>query len=207
MNKIEVYQVHTKKGLIFALEVYEDAQSSHYLAKIAPIVPLNQVRPGESPDCSGYPVAEPDYSDQNKDTLIEHCKERITEMGGEITVCRKAILRTERGLSIAGTRITIYQLMDYLKADQPASVIKDLFRLSDEEMDGVLEYILEYLKQYPHKDEEEYQEVLRQAEASRTYWETRNRERLQAIARRPPKPGTEEIHAQIEKKKAELGIR
>jgi len=128
-------------------------------------------------------------------------------MGGEITVCRKAILRTERGLSIAGTRITIYQLMDYLKADQPTAVIKDLFRLSDEEMNGDLEYILEYLKQYPYKDEEEYQEVLRQAEASRTYWEQRNRERLQAIARQPPKPGTEKIRAQIEKKKAELGIR
>ena len=207
MNKIEVYQVHTKRGLIFALEVYEDAQSSRYLAKIAPILPLNQVRPGESPDYSGYRMAEPDYSDQNKDTLIERCKERITEIGGEITVWRKAVLRTERGLSIAGTRITIYQLMDYLKADQPTSVIKDLFRLNDESMTGVLEDILKYLKQYPDKDEEEYQEVLRQAEANRTYWEERNRERLQAIAQQPPKPGMEEIRAKIEKKKAELGIR
>lgn len=206
MSKIEVYELHTKSGRIFALEVYEDAQNN-YLGKIAPVLLLDQARPGESPDYSGFPTAEPDYSDQNKDTLIERCKERITEMGGEITVCRKAILRTERGLSIAGTRITIYQLMDYLKAQQPTAVIKDLFKLSDEEMNGVLEYTLAYLKQYPYKDEEEYQEVLRQAEATRTYWEERNRERLQAIAQQPPKPGTEDIRAQIEKKKAELAIR
>ncbi|MEK6300056.1 MAG: DUF433 domain-containing protein [Acidobacteriota bacterium] len=124
-----------------------------------------------------------------------------------MTVCRKAIVRTERGLSIAGTRITIYQLMDYLKADQPTSAIKDLFRLNDEDMTGVLELILDELKQYPDKHEEEYQEVLRQAETSRTYWEERNRERFQAIAQQPPKPGREEIRARLEKKKAELGIR
>ncbi len=114
----------------------------------------------------------------------------------------QTIVRTERGLVIAGTRITIYQLMDYLKADRPTSLIKDLFRLSDEQMTGVLEYIA----QNPEQVEEEYQEVLRQAEASRGYWEERNRERLQAIAQQPPKPGTEEIRAKIEKKKAELGI-
>jgi uncharacterized protein (DUF433 family) len=115
----------------------------------------------------------------------------------------QTIVRTERGLSIAGTRITIYQLMDYLKADQPTSLIKKLFNLSDEQMNGVLQYIA----QHPQQVEEEYQEVLRQAEASRAYWEERNRERLEAISQQPPKPGTEEIRAKIEKKKAELGIR
>lgn len=203
MNPIEVYQVHTEKSLIFALEVYEDPERSGYRAKIAPILPL---KPGQSPDYSGFPKDEP-YFDKTKDELMERCKKRITQLGGEITVCRKALGRTERGLAIAGTRITIYQLMDYLKAEQPTSVIKDLFRLSDEEMTSVLEEILEYLKQYPDKHEEEYQEVLRQAEASRAYWEERNRERLSAIAQQPPKPGTEKIRADIEKKKAELGIR
>ena len=118
-------------------------------------------------------------------------------------VLNQTIVRTERGLTIAGTRITIYQLMDYLKADQPTSLIKELFRLCDEQMNGVLEYIA----QHPEQVEEEYQEVLRQAEANRAYWEERNRERLQAISQRPPKPGTEKIRALIEKKKRELGIR
>lgn len=92
--------------------------------------------------------------------------------------------------------------MDYIKADQPILVIKDLFRLTDEQMTGVLEYIA----QHPEQVEEEYQEVLRQAEASRAYWEERNRERLLAIAKLPPSPGKEAIHALIKKRKSELGM-
>lgn len=204
MNMIEEYQVHARKGIFF-LEVSEDGE--WYVGQFGPIrmLPLYQGGPGQ-PDYSGDPKPE-ERRDENKDELIRRCKERITELGGEITVCRKAIVRTERGLSIAGTRITIYQLMDYLKADRSTSEIKELFRQSDEGMTGVLEEILEYLKEYPDKHEEEYQEVLRQAEASRAYWEERNRDRVQAIAQQPPKPGTEEIRAKLEKKKAELGIR
>ena len=118
-------------------------------------------------------------------------------------VMNQTVVRTERGLSIAGTRITIYQLMDYLKADRPTSLIQDLFGLSQEQMTGVLEYIALHQDQV----EEEYQEVLRQADASRTYWEERNRVRLEAINQIPPKPGTEEIRAKIAKKKAELGLK
>jgi uncharacterized protein (DUF433 family) len=118
-------------------------------------------------------------------------------------VLNQTIVRTGRGLSIAGTRITIYQLMDCFKAGQSTSVVQDLFRLSDEQMADVLDYIAQHAEQV----EEEYQEVLKQAEANRAYWEERNRERLQAISKQPPKPGTEEIRARIEQKKAELGIR
>jgi uncharacterized protein (DUF433 family) len=114
----------------------------------------------------------------------------------------QTIVRTERGLVIAGTRITIYQLMDYLKADRPISLIKDLFRLSDEQMTGVLDYIA----QHPQQVEEEYQEVLRQAEASRTYWEERNRERFLAISKLPPSPGKEALHEKLKKRKSELGM-
>ena len=38
------------------------------------------------------------------------------------------VVRTSRGLSIAGTRITLYQIMDYLKANEPPEVIRDDFR-------------------------------------------------------------------------------
>ena len=117
-------------------------------------------------------------------------------------VLTQTIVRTERGLSIVGTRITIYQIMDFLNADQPTSVIKDLFRLTDEQMTGVLEYISQHSQQV----EEEYQEVLRQAEASRTYWEDRNRDRLLAISKQPPSPGKEALHAKLNKRKTELGM-
>lgn len=92
--------------------------------------------------------------------------------------------------------------MDYLKTDRPTSLVKDLFRLSDEQMACVLEYTA----QNPDQVEEEYQEVLRQAEANRTYWEERNRERFLAISKQPPSPGKEALHAKLKKRKAELGM-
>ena len=114
----------------------------------------------------------------------------------------QTIVRTERGLVIAGTRITIYQLMDSLKADRPTSLIKDLFRLTDEQMDGVLRYIAEHRSEV----EEEYQGVLKSAERNRAYWEERNRERFLAISKQPPSPGKEALHAKLKKRKAELGM-
>jgi uncharacterized protein (DUF433 family) len=117
-------------------------------------------------------------------------------------VLNQTVVRTERGLSIAGTRITLYQLMDYIKAGQPTSMIRDLFRLSDEQMTGVLEYIA----RHPEQVEQEYQEVLRQAEENRAYWEERNRERLLAISKQPPSPGKEALHAKLKKRKSELGM-
>ena len=114
----------------------------------------------------------------------------------------QTIVRTERGLVIAGTRITIYQLMDYLKADRPTSLIKDLFRLSEEQMDGVLKYIAEHRSEV----EAEYQEVLKNAERNRAYWEERNRERFLAISKQPPSPGKEALHAKLKKRKSELGM-
>ena len=117
-------------------------------------------------------------------------------------VLNQTVVRTKRGLSIAGTRITIYQLMDCLKADQPTSLIKDLFRLSDEQMDGILRYIAEHRNEI----EAEYQEVLKTAEQNRAYWEERNRERLLAISKQPPSPGKEALHAKLKKRKSELGM-
>jgi len=40
---------------------------------------------------------------------------------------KTAVTRTERGLVIAGTRITLYQLMDYIQAGHPHSLIRQHF--------------------------------------------------------------------------------
>lgn len=117
-------------------------------------------------------------------------------------VLNQTIVRTGRGLTITGTRITIYQLMDCFKAGQPTSEVQDLFRLSDEQMADILDYIAEHREQV----EEEYQGVLRQAEQNRAYWEERNRERLLEIAKQPPSPGKEALHAKLNKRKSELGM-
>jgi hypothetical protein len=39
------------------------------------------------------------------------------------------IIRTERGLTIAGTRITLYDVMDYVTAQYPPKFIQGLFDL------------------------------------------------------------------------------
>ncbi|GAA6615296.1 hypothetical protein NUACC26_010870 [Scytonema sp. NUACC26] len=42
---------------------------------------------------------------------------------------KAAIIRTERGLTIAGTRITLYDVMDYVTAQYPPKFIRGLFEL------------------------------------------------------------------------------
>ena len=106
---------------------------------------------------------------------------------------QEMIIRTERGLSIAGTRITLYDVMDYLKAEYPRKYIRDAFLLTDEQIDGALAYI----ETHQEAVEAEYQEILRQAEEIRQYWEERNRERFARIAAMPPRPGHEAARIKI----------
>ncbi len=51
------------------------------------------------------------------------------------------VIRTSRGLSIAGTRITLYSIMDYLHAGWPPHLIRDEFNLTDQQINDVMEYI------------------------------------------------------------------
>lgn len=111
------------------------------------------------------------------------------------------VTRTERGLVVAGTRITLYEIMDYLKADWPPRLIQQWLNLSEEQMADVLIYIQEHAADV----EVEYQHVLQQAQEIRAYWEERNQERFAQIAASPPKPGQEELYAKIQAHKAKLG--
>jgi len=53
------------------------------------------------------------------------------------------IIRTERGLTIAGTRITIYDIMDYVTAQYPPKFIRGLFDLTEQQINDALTYIEE----------------------------------------------------------------
>jgi hypothetical protein len=108
------------------------------------------------------------------------------------------VVRTERGLSISGTRKTLYQVMDYIKADWPSSEIQDIMRLTDDEIVGVMQYIDEHREEV----EAEYQQVLRNAEENRRYWEERNRERFEQIAKLPRKPEHAAIWAKLDAARA-----
>lgn len=54
---------------------------------------------------------------------------------------QSAIIRTERGLTIAGTRITLYDVMDYVTAQYPPKFIRSLFDLTEEQINTALVYI------------------------------------------------------------------
>jgi uncharacterized protein (DUF433 family) len=97
------------------------------------------------------------------------------------------IIRTERGLTIAGTRITLYDVMDYVRAQYPSKFIRSLFDLTEEQINAALFYI----ETHRAEVEAEYQLVLDQAEELRQYYEEQNRERVARIANLPPPPGLE----------------
>lgn len=104
------------------------------------------------------------------------------------------IIRTERGLTIAGTRITLYDVMDYLTASYPAKLIREKLCLTDEQVN----YALSYIEAHQAEVEIEYQEVLKIAEDNRQYWEKRNRDHFNRLAAMPPKPGQEALRAKLQ---------
>jgi uncharacterized protein (DUF433 family) len=112
------------------------------------------------------------------------------------------VVRTSRGLSIAGRRLTLYSIMDYLRAGWPPHLIRDEFNLTDKQMNDVMEYITAHRDQV----EQEYKMVLQQAEENRRYWETRNREHFERLAQTPPPQDQEQLRAKLQVIKARLGM-
>jgi uncharacterized protein (DUF433 family) len=108
------------------------------------------------------------------------------------------IIRTERGLTISGTRMTLYDVIDFLKAEYSPRLIRNRFNLTDDQINAALSYIEANRDQI----ESEYQQVLQTRAEIRSYWEERNRERFDRIAMMPHKPGQEALWAKLEEQKA-----
>ena len=108
------------------------------------------------------------------------------------------IIRTERGLTIAGTRITLYDVMDYVRDQYPSKFIRSLFDLTEEQINAAVFYI----ETHRAEVEAEYQLVLDQAEKLRQYYEQQNRERVARIANLPPPPGLEAAWEKLQASKA-----
>lgn len=120
--------------------------------------------------------------------ILSECADTLLQPFAHIT-------RTERGLVIAGTRVTLYQIMDHLRAEWSRNLIRDTYNLTDEQIDDALGYI------DAHREavEAEYKPVLKQAAEIRAYWEERNRDRLILL---PPESLTPEKRALWEKLQA-----
>ena len=108
------------------------------------------------------------------------------------------IIRTERGLTIVGTRISLYDIIDFLKAQYPPKLIRDKFNLTDAQIEAALSYI----KVNQTHIEAEYQAVLQTREEIRQYWQMRNRQRFAKIATMPHKPEHLALWAKLEEQKA-----
>jgi uncharacterized protein (DUF433 family) len=108
------------------------------------------------------------------------------------------IIRTERGLTIAGTRITLYDVMDYVTAQYPPKFIRGLFNLTEDQINAALAYIQTNRAEV----EAEYQIVLKESEELRQYYEERNRDLIARLAVKPPKPGMEAAWEKLQAQKA-----
>jgi uncharacterized protein (DUF433 family) len=113
-----------------------------------------------------------------------------------------AIIRTGRGLTIAGTRTTLYRIMDYVKAGWPPKLIRDRLNLTDQQVADALAYI----DQHREEVEAEYQQVLAESELMKREWEEKRREIEAAVASKPLKPEEAEIRAKLAAAKAKLGM-
>lgn len=111
-----------------------------------------------------------------------------------------AIIRTERGLTISGTRITLYDVMDYVTEQYPPKFIRAMLTLTDDQVNAALSYINAHRAEV----EAEYQAVLKEAEELRQYYEEQNRDLIAHIAAKPPIPGTEAIRAKLRAERAKL---
>ena len=58
-----------------------------------------------------------------------------------MTTTNSLIVETPRGPSIAGTRITVYSVMDYIKANRSKEYILQFLRVTPEQLDAAFEYI------------------------------------------------------------------
>ena len=112
------------------------------------------------------------------------------------------VIRTDRGLSVAGTRITLYSIMDCIKDNWPTHLIRDRFNLTDTQISDVMTYIQTHRAEV----EAEYALVLKQAEQHRQYWEQRNKEKLEQIRKKGPPKGKEDLWAKIQAKKKQLEL-
>lgn len=110
------------------------------------------------------------------------------------------IIRTERGLTIAGTRITLYDVMDYWTSQYPPKFIRGLFNLTDAQINAALAYIQANRAEV----EAEYQVVLKEAAELQKYYEEQNRELISKIAKLPPPPGREAAWEKLQAQKAKL---
>jgi len=91
--------------------------------------------------------------------------------------------------------------LDYVHDGWPPHLIAAWLNLSPDQIQAALAYI----EAHRAEVEAQYQQVLRQAEENRAYWEARNRERLEQIDKLPSSSEKASIEARIRLRQEQLG--
>lgn len=128
--------------------------------------------------------------------ILDYKTNEMTLVSNEQAV----IIRTERGLTIAETRITLYDVMDYITEQYPHKFICSMLSMTDKQLIAALSYIDAHRVEV----EAEYQNVLKEAEEIRQYYEQQNHDLIAKITTQPPESGTEEIRAKLRAERAKL---
>jgi hypothetical protein len=101
--------------------------------------------------------------------------EALSKADGPLPRENRTVTRAKNGLTVNGSRLTLYHIMDEMKENNPLKNVRDIYELTDEEMLDVLDYI--HLNK--NEVEKEYQEILKSSEQDRKYWEEKNQERME----------------------------
>ena len=123
----------------------------------------------------------------------------MTEKG---TQENASVVRTECGLVIAGTRVTLYLLVDYVLAQWPAHLIAEELRLSPAQVEAALAYIQENKAVVLA----EYVQVLQQNEELRRYYAERQRVLRARIQSLPETPQRRRFHELQQQNRLQYGL-
>jgi uncharacterized protein (DUF433 family) len=91
----------------------------------------------------------------------------------DATTTEALIVETPRGPSLAGTRITVYSVMDYIKAGRSKYYIGQIMELTREQVDAVFDYV----EAHREAVEAEYARILQREAIARAESEKIMRER------------------------------
>jgi len=100
----------------------------------------------------------------------------MLKIDGPIPRENRTVIRTQNGLTVNGTRLNLYHIMDEMQGKNSLKNVRDIYELTDEEMLDILDYIHLNKEEF----EKDYQSVLKSAEENKKYWEERNKEVLKA---------------------------
>ncbi len=118
----------------------------------------------------------------------------------DTTTTNSLVVETPRGPSIAGTRITVYSVMDLIKNNRSREYIARMMLISPEQVDAVFEYIA----QHRQAVEQEYERILRREAEARAESEKFMRERTPELFDISPEELRRRLIRRLEEKKNAL---